>query len=86
MSQPGTAQPAAHAPVISLGHFPVHEQPEALLEAQIGDVGSGRLIRQGGGHAGQFEGVELVQCGMFQHVRGPSVVVGGATDVVVSVG
>ena len=39
MSQPGTAQPAGHAPVVSLGHFPVHEQPEAFLEAQVVDVG-----------------------------------------------
>ena len=63
----GLAQAGLQAAILAQGQFPVHEQAEALLEAQGVDVGQVELLAQRGGHAGETQLLELVQGGMMQH-------------------
>ncbi|EGV20644.1 hypothetical protein ThimaDRAFT_0422 [Thiocapsa marina 5811] len=63
----GLAQTGLQAAILARGQLPVHEQAEALLEAQGVDLGQVELFAQGGGHAGEAQLLELVQGGMMQH-------------------
>jgi hypothetical protein len=67
VAQPGAAQAAAHAPVVAVGRLAFDEQPEALLERQRFDLGAVELLGQRHGHAGELQGLELIQGGMVQH-------------------
>ena len=61
--EPGAAKPGGEAPVLPLGDLPVHEEFEALHEAQLADIGYTHLVGEGREHTSQFEFLELVQGG-----------------------
>jgi hypothetical protein len=44
------------------------EQPEALVEAEVGDAGIRALLLPGRGHRAKTHGVEFVQGGFSHHV------------------
>ena len=71
--EPGASQAVGELSGVAFGEFSVDEQPEAFLERQGIDLRGGELLRQGLGHAGASELVELVHGGMSQHVEGPLV-------------
>ncbi len=67
MLEPGLAQAATQALVVAFGQFAVDQQAEAFFEAQAVDVGGFQLLGEGLEHAGQAQGLELVQGRLAQH-------------------
>ena len=65
--EPGLAQAAAEALVVAFGQFAVDQQAEAFHEAQAVDVRGFQLLGECLEHAGQAQGLELVQGRMGQH-------------------
>ena len=62
-------QVAGQPAVLAVLHLPVDEQPQALLEAQGGVVGTLELVRERAGHAREGEGVQLVDRRCDEHGR-----------------
>jgi hypothetical protein len=67
-AQLGRAEVALETPVLAIGGLPVDEQPEPVLEGQLGVRGALALLGEGAGHAGEVEGEELVERGTREHV------------------
>ena len=61
--------------------FAVDEQPEALLERPLADVGDLGLAGQGARHAGKAQLMKLIDGRMVEHGKSLSVVVVGATHI-----
>jgi hypothetical protein len=57
----------AHAPVIAPGHLALHQQRQALLEAQRGGRGAGGLVLDGAHHAVQAQAAQLVDRVFVEH-------------------
>jgi len=70
-AETGGLEVACQPAVLAVLHLPVDEQPQALLEAEVGVVGPLELVRERAGHAREGEGVELVDRGCDEHVRSP---------------
>jgi hypothetical protein len=81
--QPGAFQTRRILSRLAFGGLAVDQQPEALLERQLADLGALRLAGQGPGHARQAQLVESLDGRMIQHGKAPSVVVTGATHIAV---
>ena len=70
--QLGRPQIPLEAPVLAVGRLPVGEQPEAVLERQLGVGGAVALLGEGSRHAAEVERDELVEGGAGEHgVRSP---------------
>src|SRR5450830_1873367 len=81
-AETGGLEVACKPAVVAVLHLPVDEQAEALLEAEGGVVGTLELVDERAGHAGQGEGVQLVDRRCDEHARiSSSLVVAGATHV-----
>ena len=55
-------------PVPALGRLPVDEQPETVLERQLGVGRTLALLGEGAGHAREVEREQLVEGGAGEHV------------------
>src|SRR5438874_5079688 len=60
-------QPAA----VALRKLTIDQESEAFLEAEGREVRHLELLDQRLVHTGQFQGLELVECGMGQHLCSP---------------
>jgi len=72
LSQPGLTETGFQPAIFPVGHFPIYEQSQALLEAEGPDLGEPLLIFEGPGHTGQPEGLEFFERRMSQHIGPPS--------------
>ncbi|MNL74561.1 hypothetical protein D3C87_2002120 [compost metagenome] len=61
MAQSGCFQTGAQAGIFTLGQLAVDHQAEALIEAQIVDVGRCMLLVERFDHAVQAQGLQLIQ-------------------------
>jgi hypothetical protein len=71
LSQPGLTETGFQPAIFPVGHFPIYEQSQALLEAEGADLGEPLLIFEGPGHTGQPEGLEFFERRMSQHIGPP---------------
>ena len=58
--------------VLALGHLAIHQQAESLAEAELLDAGHLQLLLERPGHAGQAQGLELVERRVDQHTGSSS--------------
>src|SRR5690606_35366425 len=67
LAQACEAQARLQPPVATLGHLPIDEEPEPLLEAQGAEVIRAQLLGERAVHAGELELEQLVEDRMGQH-------------------
>ena len=68
-AEAGGLEVAGKPAVLAVLHLAVDEQPQALLEREVGIGGTLELVRERAGHAREGEGVELVDRGRDEHGR-----------------
>ena len=67
LAQPGLAQAAGEALVLAAGRLAIDEQPEPILAAQFGGIGSVLQLDEGIGHGGEAERAQALDRGVDQH-------------------
>ncbi len=55
LTKRGFFKPRLKTAVLAFGHFPIHQQPQTLFEAESLDVGHFHLLLQGMHHAGKTQ-------------------------------
>ena len=65
--QSGGLEQAREPAVVAIEHLLIEQQGEAVFERQFLGAGLGQLLGEGGGHAGEPQGMEFIQSVLMQH-------------------